>query len=130
MQEVKPDLKQMRKKMSSYFIYKLTTLRQRKVLQHITEEYNKNQCPDEEFNQMLEDEVIDEGNPVRNYYENYTRFPLRTDIQQRHQDGRALCGFFNRDAPNTIFVAHGNSRKRVDFVKINYDLTDSIILTR
>ena len=122
-QLMRPELKRVRRSMYSYFKHKLQFARRKKSLRTLNEMFYSEKG-DNIFDRLLDP---DDEPPISNWYASYYRFSSREEIQARLNDGLILCGFFSRDAPNTIYIAFGNGRSEVTATVINYDIDDNPI---
>ena len=92
--------------------------RRRKSLRTINEQYGIKA----ERNSLLDMLNPDEDYDITsNFYANFYRYQSIDDISSRLNDGWPLCGFHSRETYNSVYVAYGNSRSQVNFVRIDID---------
>lgn len=111
-QAIRPDLKRVRRSMSSYFKHKLVFARRKRSLAIINEQFGVEEKDNIFLDMMNPDEEVEKNKA--GFYSSFYRFGTVEDIRARLSEGLVLCGFYNSNSPGQVFVSFGNGRKEID----------------
>ena len=80
-------------------------------------------CNDDTSDDDTDDDDDDGGGNLgaqqkSNWFSSYHRYENVEEIDERLQNGKALCGFLHENDQGVVRVAFGRGRSKVDFVKI------------
>ena len=105
--------------MSTYFQHKIQFARRRLSLRTISEQYGV-KSENNAFLDMM-DPDNEESQQSGSFYANLYRYTTVDVINKRLNDGWPICGFTNKQATNSVFIVYGNSRTKIEYVRLDVD---------
>jgi hypothetical protein len=69
----------------------------------------------------------EESQQSGSFYANFYRYTTVDVINKRLNDGWPICGFTNKQATNSVFIVYGNSRSKIEYVRLDVDKNEQAL---